>query len=685
MANRPILEIDIDDSAFQGFLQKFNEHQEVMKALPSYWTAAGQEIEKQKTNFEKISSRLAAAGDSSIGIEKAQEGVGKLLEGAAISLGLLGTQGKLFAANIVRSTQSLLKWTKLTSLFAGIVGAGGLFGINRMATSVAGQRTSATGLGISYTEQASFLTNFRALGNPEAILKGFSEALSTPVGKAQIAHLIGHRPTGDAAETAAEALPKFKELVDKTPDEQLAKRLEALGYTKLGLGVEQAKAIRGIPREEIAERTRAYREGKTSALALDPAMAKKWTEFTTQMELAGRELEATFARGLAKLTPSLTDLSNAFVHLIDNLLKDGSPIKGWIDKLGKGLDDLVKSMESRGFQEGVSSFIRASTALIHAVERITTMSLKDILEGMRRGMDASRADIEQRYGKDWNAVSGLPWLQGAKPADPSDYKITSTRPGGSSVTPTNRFTDPSLTPSQNELAAVRGSMARTMSPGGPGSPGTPSVTHARHEGEPATAGNAPVNEQIIEHAFDAAKRHPDWGIIPGRVNTVPVYGPGGEKWMVAPKAQKDFQAFIDDLHKTHPEYNIKSSGGYVSRPKREGHGWSMHAYGTAIDINAESNPFGDSGKTDMPPDIAGIAARHGIAWGGNFSRKKDPMHFEYTGVEPRYGGSSERSTDRSKFGYRGIGKHPAELELGKPTGVDVVDHTGGSASVDVSH
>src|SRR6266576_559118 len=170
MANRPILEIDIDDSAFQGFLQKFNEHQEVMKALPSYWTAAGQEIEKQKPNFEKISSKLAAAGDSSIGIEKAQEGVGKLLEGAAISLGLLGTQGKLFAANIVRSTQSLLKWTKLTSLFAGIVGAGGLFGINRMATSVAGQRTSATGLGISYTEQASFLTNFRALGNPEAIL-----------------------------------------------------------------------------------------------------------------------------------------------------------------------------------------------------------------------------------------------------------------------------------------------------------------------------------------------------------------------------------------------------------------------------------------------------------------------------------------------------------------------------------
>ena len=474
MVNRPILEIEVDDSAFQGFLQKFNEHQEALKALPSYWTATGQEIEKQKTNFERISTKLAATGGSSIAIEKSQDGVGKLLEGAAISLGLLSTHGKHFAANIIRSTQSLLKWTKLTSVFAGVIGAGGLFGIDRMAASVAGQRTSAMGLGVSYTEQASFLTNFRSLGNPETILQGFSDALSTPFGKAQIGHLLGHAPTGDAAEAAAEALPKFKEFVDRTPDDQLSKRLEALGYTKLGLGVEQAKIIRGIPREELEVRVRDYREGKTSALALDPATAKKWTNFTTQMELAGNQIETIFAKGLGNLTGPITDLSNSFVHLVDNMLKDGSPLKGWIDAAGAALDRLVKTMGSRDFQKGVSNFLRDSTALIHTVERITAMSLGDVLKGMAGRTDASRADIERRYGKDWSWHSGIPGggiFEGAKPADPSNYKITSTRPGGSSATPANRFTDPSMTPNQNERDIVSG--ARTQTPGGPGSPGTP--------------------------------------------------------------------------------------------------------------------------------------------------------------------------------------------------------------------
>jgi len=511
MVNRQILEIEIDDSAFQDFMQKFNEHKEVMKALPSYWTAAGQEVEKQKTNFERISAKLAATGDASTIVEKAQDGVGKLLDGAAVSLGLIGTQGKLFASNIVRSTQSLMKWTKLTSVFAGVIGAGGLFGIDRMAASVAGQRASAMGLGVSYGEQASFLTNFRRLGNPEAILKGFSEGLSTPVGKAQIAHLIGHQPTGDAAEAAVEALPKFKDFVERTPDEQLEPRLEALGYTKLGLGVEQARAIRGIPREEIEERVKGYREGRTeNALGLDPATAQKWVDFTTQMESAGRELEKVFGENLKTLIPGLTDLSNAFIHLVENLLKDGSPIKGWIDRLGDGIDSLAKSMGSRGFKQGVSNVLRDSTALIHAVERITHMSLKDIFAGMQRGMDASRADIEQRYGKDWNAFSGVKdtFLEGAKPADPSDYKITSTKPGGtepqtqtpqeqnrpgrpedvykpgggqltkhqkeaaeSGGTPPTKQSFGQPTPSQNERAAIEG--ARTQTPGGPGSQSSP--------------------------------------------------------------------------------------------------------------------------------------------------------------------------------------------------------------------
>jgi len=529
MPNREIIAIEIDDSAFQEFQRKFNEHQEILKNIPTHWVAASEEIEKQKTSFEKLTASLSSARDASLGIEKAQGDLGKLLDGAAISLGLLGTQGKLFAHNIWHSTQHLAKWTKLTSVFAGIIGAGGLFGIDRMAASVAAQRTSAMGLGISYTEQASFLTNFRALGLDEETLKGFSNALATPIGKAQIGHLLGHAPSGDAAETAAEAILKFKDYVESTPDEQLAPRLKALGYTDIGLGVEQAKAIRGIPREELEARVKAYREGKTSALALDPGMAKKWTEFTTQMEFAGKEVGTAFVKGFVNLAKPLEDLSNSFIDLVENLMRDGGPLKGWVDSLGDALTKLVKTMSGKEFEKGVTDFIHVSTEIVHHIERITSMSLKEILADMRRGMDESRSDIERRYGKDWNWHSGFTGPtpptppggdvttdQGRTPTPERPYKLSRPediyKPGEGGLTshqraaaeqggspPTRQSVSPA-TPSQNERAATEGTGARTQTPGGPGSPGTPGdpqveqVSFTDSEGLPtvtAVGGKAP--------------------------------------------------------------------------------------------------------------------------------------------------------------------------------------------------
>jgi len=485
---RPILEIDLDDSAFTRFLDMFHHYEDELKTLPQHWQASGKEIATHKTSFEKINAEIAKTSNASSGMALAQAGSDKLFDSAAVSLGLLSTHGKHFAANIHQSTMSLLKWTKLTSVFSGILGAGGLYGINRMATSAAGQRTSAMGLGVSYGEQASFLTNFRALGNPEGILKGFSDALSTPVGKAQIAHLIGHRPTGDAAETAAEALPKFKEFVDKTPDAQLGPLLKTFGYDKLGLGVEQAKAIRGMSREEIEGRARDYREGKTSALALDPATAKKWTEFTTQMERASYQLENVFAKDLVQLTPGLTHLSDSFVHLVDNLLKDGSPIKGWIDTLGAGIDKLVDAIGEKSFQQNVSKFVRDSGDAVRLVESAIAAAPGGVaaLIGMYlAGKLGGRTAVA--FGEALGAVSGLGLgtvaavgalgatvypqpLNADEDERARQQKFgTTPRPTGHPATKTLGQEDAVATPNQNERAATSGTGARTQTPGGPGS------------------------------------------------------------------------------------------------------------------------------------------------------------------------------------------------------------------------
>ncbi len=56
--------------------------------------------------------------------------------------------------------------------------------------------------------------------------------------------------------------------------------------------------------------------------------------------------------------------------------------------------------------------------------------------------------------------------------------------------------------------------------------------------------------------------------------------------------------------------------------------WSNHAYGAAIDLNAEENGFG-KGHGTMPQPVINAFKRQGARWGGDYRDRTDPMHFEF--------------------------------------------------------
>ncbi len=75
--------------------------------------------------------------------------------------------------------------------------------------------------------------------------------------------------------------------------------------------------------------------------------------------------------------------------------------------------------------------------------------------------------------------------------------------------------------------------------------------------------------------------------------------------------------------------------GYNCRKITGGSGYSLHAYGIAIDINSLANPYGRRLVTDMPTamvqEIEAIRTKGGHrvwGWGGRYSNNKDAMHFE---------------------------------------------------------
>lgn len=72
---------------------------------------------------------------------------------------------------------------------------------------------------------------------------------------------------------------------------------------------------------------------------------------------------------------------------------------------------------------------------------------------------------------------------------------------------------------------------------------------------------------------------------------------------------------------------MDSCGGmYVDRPVTGGKRKSMHAYGAAIDLGVERNQLGTKG--DMPKAVIAIFKDEGWRWGGDYTGRKDPMHFE---------------------------------------------------------
>ncbi len=87
------------------------------------------------------------------------------------------------------------------------------------------------------------------------------------------------------------------------------------------------------------------------------------------------------------------------------------------------------------------------------------------------------------------------------------------------------------------------------------------------------------------------------------------------------------------------QYHVRASdtGAYNCRQITAGKGHSLHAYGIAIDINWNTNPFRADNRliTDMPKamvtNILRMRTGNGKqvwGWGGNYRSVKDAMHFE---------------------------------------------------------
>ncbi|WP_362675843.1 hypothetical protein, partial [Streptomyces sp. NPDC048301] len=373
MAAKSVVEIDVQDEKFQAFLEKFNEYQKALEELPEQWRGAAQGIGDSAKQTEKVlgsteaiaqafNEGIAAVASINEGLDrlngnlekanKTQSEFNKKSSGARKFLSKASKDAKSLAGHMKDATTSLLSWGAVLGLFSGLAGAGGLWGINRLAGSAAAQRFTSMGLGTTAGGLNASAVNYqKVLGNPVGTLGAIRDSQLDLSKRWQFKAMGIDNPNQDPATLLPQMIKSARDIFVRNGSTQQG--AEAYGLTNY-FTLDDLNRFKKMSDAEIDAMTKQAQKD-TQRLQLTDQQLKQWQDFNIQLDRSKVGIENTFIRGLAPLTPELGKLSDAFSGAVDTVLK--SPELGkWLDGLADGIRRFGNYLASPEFKSDVESF-----------------------------------------------------------------------------------------------------------------------------------------------------------------------------------------------------------------------------------------------------------------------------------------------------------------------------------------
>lgn len=394
MTTRSIIDIEVRDQAFKDFSALFAKYQTQLGKLPGSWDKVDAAIKQTTNPFKQIHAILSGTVEQLNAARTAQEKLRLSAQASGKVFGVMATSTGKLARNIKSITLDLLRWGSLTAVFSGLLGAGGLFGLNRLAAAAGNSRREAQGLGVTPGEREAAKINYQKLVDVDSMLTKINEAKWDVTKRSAFA--AAGLQTGDwENRNAADIL--------KTLVPQLKTRFDQIGGTKQGadatgltqfVDMETLTRLKNVTREEIDAAGKRY-DADVRLLSISDRAQRAWQDFSMQLQRAGAQIENSFLKGLAPLTPHLEKLSAAVAHAVDVFL--ASPKIGkWIDTVGVGLQKFAKYLTSDDFTEDVKSFFDALDELGGAIYGVARTIGKVFNAGNERGLKASQyRELEQ--------------------------------------------------------------------------------------------------------------------------------------------------------------------------------------------------------------------------------------------------------------------------------------------------
>ncbi|WKL60428.1 lytic transglycosylase domain-containing protein [Klebsiella variicola] len=399
MVAKSIVDIDVNDDKFVAFMERFREYQSALDDLPEAWRVAAvgigessKQTEKAKGEAKDLGAEFNAVAEAILTInsgidrlntnledsKKKQDEFNKSTRSAKGFLSDATKDAKSLAGHIKEATASLLSWGGIVGIFTGVLGVGGLFGINRLAATTGAQRFTSLGLGTSIGALDSTAINYqKALGNPAGTLGAIRDS-QMDLSKRWTFQAMGiNNPDQDPAKLLPQMIRNARDIF--VQNGSTLQGAQAHGLTNF-FTLDDLNRFKNMSDEEItAMEKRAQQDARM--LQITDQQARQWQDFNVQLDYSSQSIRNTFVRGLGPLTPQLSKLSDALSGAIDTVLK--SPELGkWIDALAGGIERFGNYLASPTFKSDVESFMSG-------VERLGRVIMKVLgwLDGGSSAMD----------------------------------------------------------------------------------------------------------------------------------------------------------------------------------------------------------------------------------------------------------------------------------------------------------
>ena len=387
MVAKSIVDIDVNDDKFVAFMERFREYQSALDDLPEAWRVAAvgigessKQTEKAKGEAKGLGAEFNAVAEAILTInsgidrlntnledsKKKQDEFNKSTRSAKGFLSDATKDAKSLAGHIKEATASLLSWGGIVGIFTGVLGVGGLFGINRLAATTGAQRFTSLGLGTSIGALDSTAINYqKVLGNPAGTLGAIRDN-QMDLSKRWTFQAMGiNNPDQDPAKLLPQMIRNARDIF--VQNGSTLQGAQAHGLTNF-FTLDDLNRFKNMSDEEItAMEKRAQQDARL--LQISDQQARQWQDFNVQLDYSSQSIRNTFVRGLGPLTPQLSKLSDALSGAIDTVLK--SPELGkWIDALAGGIERFGNYLASPTFKSDVESFMSGVEKLGRVIMKV---------------------------------------------------------------------------------------------------------------------------------------------------------------------------------------------------------------------------------------------------------------------------------------------------------------------------